>query len=84
MLSTLLWVGGVVLVLCFAIWLLRRYARDQGRAEAEAELNKRMVENAEAVGKVILDAKTARDRVRADIARNPAGLRDDDGFKRKD
>lgn len=82
--NTLLWAAGFVLVLCFAIWYLRRVARDQGRAEAEAELNKRMVENAEAVGQVILDAKTARDRVRSDIARNPAGLRDDDGYKRKD
>lgn len=77
-------VAGIVAILCFAIWLLRRVSKDQGRAEAEADMNKRMVENAEAVGNVILDAKAARDRVRSDIARNPSGLRDDDGFKRKD
>ncbi len=59
--NTLYAFAGIVLVLCFAIWYLRRVAHDQGRAEAEAELNKRMVELAEKQGGIIAEHREPGD-----------------------
>lgn len=45
----------------FAVWLLARWAERAGRAEAEAETNKRMAENAEAQGRIMAEHREPGD-----------------------
>lgn len=52
---------GLIVCFAFAIWLVRRSSRAQGRAEAEAATNKRMAENAETMGRVMVEKRTKDD-----------------------
>lgn len=61
-------------------WLLERFARrlkEEGAAEARAIARKESIHDIEV-------ANAARDRVRVELDRHPASLRDDDGFRRDD
>ncbi len=52
---------GLVGLLGFSIWLATMRAREAGRAEAEAETNKRMADNAEAQGRVMAEHREPGD-----------------------
>jgi hypothetical protein len=61
----------------FASWMRDRQLIEAGRAEAIGV-------NLKAVLDEIAKADAARDSVRRAVERDPSGLRDDDGFKRRD
>ncbi len=69
--------GLVKLLGGFVGWLHDRQMLSAGQAEQVA---KEMEAQTDALRK----ANAAREAVRADIARNPDGVRDDDWFRRKD
>lgn len=54
-----------------------RQARKDGRTEVVAETQRKTID-------VLQGAQDARQDARDDLARNPGGLRDDDGFRRAD
>jgi heme/copper-type cytochrome/quinol oxidase subunit 2 len=58
----MIWAVLILLVVSgFAIWFLAKVSRERGKAETEADLNKRMVENAEATGNIIAEHREPGD-----------------------
>lgn len=54
-------IAGVFGIIVFAIWLLVRNARNQGRSEQEAETSRRMVELSEKQGAVVAEHREPAD-----------------------